>query len=63
MARTREEAMKRTEPTKSLLQNGPYIPADKTDIRATFLRFRTADYFPPDSDDRGGETEEEPCDE
>ena len=55
--------MKRTEPTKSLLQNGPYVPADKTDIRATFLRFRTADYFPPDSDDRGGETEEEPRDE
>ena len=41
MARPREEAMKRTEPTKSLLQNGPYTPADKTDIRARLIEART----------------------
>lgn len=34
--------MKRTEPTKSLLQGGAYVNADHTDIRQTFKRAREA---------------------
>lgn len=32
--------MKRTEPTKSLLQGGTYVNADHTDIRKTFALAR-----------------------
>lgn len=31
---------KRTEPTRSLLQGGPYTPAASTDLKATFARIR-----------------------
>jgi hypothetical protein len=32
---------KRTEPTRGLLQGGPYTPAIHTDLRALFKRIRT----------------------
>ena len=31
---------KRTEPTQSLLQGRPYVPAVKTNLRETFKRIR-----------------------
>jgi len=34
--------MKRTEPTRSLLQGGPYTKADHTDLRARFAAIRLA---------------------
>lgn len=34
--------IRRTEPTRSLLQGGRYVSADKTDIRKTFERARGA---------------------
>jgi hypothetical protein len=50
-------------PSQSLLEKGPYIPADKTDIRARFERMRTADYFPRESDGMDGDTDQGERDE
>jgi hypothetical protein len=50
-------------PSQSLLEKGPYIPADKTDIRARFERMRTADYFGRDTDGQDGDADPEPRDD
>lgn len=40
--------MKRTEPTRSLLQGGPYTKADHTDLRARFEAIRRAQQPAPE---------------
>lgn len=42
-------------PSKTLLEGKEYVPANKTDLRATFERLRTADYFPRESDGMDGD--------
>jgi len=42
--------MKRTEPTRSLLQGGPYTKADHTDLRARFAAIRLAQQPAPRTD-------------